>query len=45
MRRLIGIFRAREYRILSPAEIGHAARDAVDRILRSKITRDSPAGH
>jgi len=42
--RLIGIFRGREYRILAPAEIGYAVRDTVDRIARSKATRQVPAG-
>lgn len=38
MARLIGVFRGRVYRITSPAEIGNATRDAVDRILRSRAS-------
>ncbi len=43
MGRLIGVFRGRVYRILSPAEIGHATREAVDRVIRSRAALDAPA--
>ena len=44
MGRLIGIFRGRVYRIQSPAELGYATRDAVDRIVRFQASSAPRAG-